>query len=140
MRLRSLVAHRGIPALFPGNSLEGLQAVLEIGVQYLEFDIQISRDGIPVLFHDANLKRETGVDARVEDLTWMQLKDITFRKNKCDHPIYLTTLTDAVNLLIKHPETLIFAEIKRAAIQRSGILQASNIILPILSPIRERCI
>jgi glycerophosphoryl diester phosphodiesterase len=140
MHLRSLVAHRGIPALFPGNSLEGLQAVLEIGVQHLEFDIQISHDGIPVLFHDANLRRETGVDARVEDLTWTQLKEITFRKNKFDNPIYLTALTDAVNLVQQYPKTLIFAEIKRAAIQRSGILQSSNIILEILSPIRKRCI
>jgi glycerophosphoryl diester phosphodiesterase len=87
MHLRSLVAHRGIPALFPGNSLEGLHAVLEIGVLYLEFDIQISRDGIPVLFHDANLRRETGVDGRVENFTWMQLKEITFRKKNSAQPI-----------------------------------------------------
>ena len=140
MHRRCLVAHRGIPAIFPGNSLEGLRAALEIGIQYLEFDIQISKDGIPILFHDANLKRETGVDARVVDLTWQQLQQLTFRNKNGDSSICLASLASAVVLLEEYSETIIFPEIKRAAILRFGVVQTSEIVLEILSPIRKRCI
>jgi len=51
----SLVAHRGQPLSFPENSLEGFSHVLKTGGQYLETDVHITSDGIPVLSHDANL-------------------------------------------------------------------------------------
>jgi glycerophosphoryl diester phosphodiesterase len=51
-------------------------AALEIpGCDGLEFDVQLSRDGVPVLSHDETLDRVQGVSARVDELTARQLAD-----------------------------------------------------------------
>jgi len=52
-------------------------AALEIpGCDGLEFDVRLSRDGVPVLCHDETLDRVQGVDARVDELTASQLADL----------------------------------------------------------------
>ncbi|MBF0194182.1 MAG: hypothetical protein HQL71_06465 [Magnetococcales bacterium] len=135
-----LVAHRGVPALFPGNSLEGLQTALKIGIHYIEFDIQISSDGIPILFHDANLKKETGVNARVEELTWGELQKIKFLKKNYEKSFSLTSLYQAVKLIKKYPQCTIFAEVKRATILKFGIADVTAIIFKTLIPIQNRVI
>ncbi|MBF0427613.1 MAG: hypothetical protein HQL94_01710 [Magnetococcales bacterium] len=122
------VAHRGIPAHYPDNSLEGLRAVLEAGVGFVEFDIQLTLDGVPLLFHDANMLKATGVDARVGDLTWEQL-----------HLRSLPSLAEVVALLADYPETTVFAEIKTIAL-RCGVKRAMEAILTTLAPIRGRCV
>ena len=56
-----LVAHRGHAAAFPENTLPALRSALELGAAWLEFDIQLSADRIPVLCHDASLQRTAGI-------------------------------------------------------------------------------
>ncbi|MBF0444571.1 MAG: hypothetical protein HQL68_03215 [Magnetococcales bacterium] len=140
MLRENLVAHRGIPANFPGNSIHGLHCVLEYGIHYLEFDIQISSDGVAILFHDANLKRETGINARVEDLTWDELQKIHFKKKNGEQTYPLTSLANAVELIEKYPQCTIFAEVKRAAILKFGIEGVTAIIFNTLAPIHKRVI
>ncbi|MBF0381117.1 MAG: hypothetical protein HQL69_08865 [Magnetococcales bacterium] len=136
----NLVAHRGIPAQFPGNSLQGLDAALKLGIKYLEFDIQISSDGVPVLFHDANLKRETGVNTRVEDLTWNQLQKIKFKRHNGAKSHFLTSLKSAVELLSHYPSSTVFIEVKRAAILKYGIVDVEEAIYKILKPIANKTV
>jgi glycerophosphoryl diester phosphodiesterase len=70
------LAHRGDWRRSPENSLGALLAALEIpGCDGLEFDVRLSRDGVPVLNHDETLNRVHGVDARVDALTASQLAD-----------------------------------------------------------------
>jgi glycerophosphoryl diester phosphodiesterase len=140
MHRQNLVAHRGIPTHFAGNSIHGLHSVLELGIHYLEFDIQISRDGVPILFHDANLKQETGVNARVEDLTWGELKNINFKKKNGYQTYPLTSLANAIKLIEQYPQCTIFAEVKRAAILKFGIADTSSIIFNTIAPVHKRTI
>ena len=70
------LAHRGDWRRSPENSLGALLAALEIpGCDGLEFDVRLSRDGVPVLSHDETLDRVQGVNARVDELTASQLAD-----------------------------------------------------------------
>jgi glycerophosphoryl diester phosphodiesterase len=70
------LAHRGDWRRSPENSLGAFLAALEIpGCDGLEFDVRLSRDGVPVLSHDETLTRVQGVDARVDELTAGQLAD-----------------------------------------------------------------
>jgi glycerophosphoryl diester phosphodiesterase len=70
------LAHRGDWRRSPENSLGAMLAALEIpGCDGLEFDVQLSRDGVPVLCHDETLDRVQGVSARVDELTARQLAD-----------------------------------------------------------------
>lgn len=50
-----IIGHRGAAGLAPENTLESLHIGLEAGADILEFDIRLTKDGIPVLSHDAKI-------------------------------------------------------------------------------------
>lgn len=56
-------AHRGAPQLAPENTLAAMAAAKKAGADAIEFDVRLTQDDVPVIFHDANLKRITGLDA-----------------------------------------------------------------------------
>ena len=62
-----LVAHRGYPRRYPENTLLSLLAALEAGAEFVEFDVQMTADGVPVLLHDADLRRTGGADLEVTE-------------------------------------------------------------------------
>jgi glycerophosphoryl diester phosphodiesterase len=68
------LAHRGDWRRAPENTIPALLAGLRVpGCDGLEFDVRRSRDGVPVLLHDATLARVQGVDARVDALSSTEL-------------------------------------------------------------------
>ena len=70
------LAHRGDWRLAPENSLEALVlAAGTPGVDGVEFDVRLSRDGVPVLLHDETLERVQGRDEEVADLTAAELRE-----------------------------------------------------------------
>ena len=54
-----VIAHRGFSAVAPENTLASLRAAMEAGADALEFDLQVSADGVAFLFHDDTLDRTT---------------------------------------------------------------------------------
>jgi glycerophosphoryl diester phosphodiesterase len=52
-----IIAHRGFAAHFPENTLPALEGALDAGASSLEWDIQVTADGVPVLIHDDALDR-----------------------------------------------------------------------------------
>lgn len=68
------IAHKGWNTDAPENSLPAFEMAGQKGVQYVETDIQETKDGVFVIFHDENLKRMCGVDANVSDLTYEEIK------------------------------------------------------------------
>jgi glycerophosphoryl diester phosphodiesterase len=59
---RPVIGHRGNRARSPENTLESMHEAVALGVDALEFDVHVTRDGIPVVHHDPTLDRTT--DAR----------------------------------------------------------------------------
>lgn len=62
-QLPPVMGHRGALAYAPENTLAGIRKVAELGIGWVEFDVMLTGDDVPVLFHDDNLKRITGKDA-----------------------------------------------------------------------------
>ena len=60
LRLPRIMGHRGAKALAPENTLASLKAAAAAGVTWVEFDVMLTGDGAPVLFHDETLARTTG--------------------------------------------------------------------------------
>jgi glycerophosphoryl diester phosphodiesterase len=58
------------------NTLEAFRFALDSGVRYLETDVQVTSDGVAVLFHDDDLQRVAGIRSKVSDLSFMQLRAI----------------------------------------------------------------
>jgi glycerophosphoryl diester phosphodiesterase len=54
------VAHRGWHDLHIENTLEAFRAAYDAGCDMVEFDVQLTRDGVPVIFHDDDCKRLAG--------------------------------------------------------------------------------
>ncbi|MRG61417.1 hypothetical protein GE115_16290 [Agromyces sp. CFH 90414] len=61
------IGHRGDRADAPENTMASLELAMD-ELAYVETDVRLTRDGVPVLFHDVTLERIAGVDARIEDL------------------------------------------------------------------------
>ena len=55
MDIPELVAHRGYALHYPENTLIGIEAAIRAGARYVEVDVQLSADKVPVLFHDRTL-------------------------------------------------------------------------------------
>ena len=71
-------AHRGLfnnNSDAPENSLAAFRLAVQNGYG-IELDVQLSKDGIPIVFHDATLKRMCGIDGKVWDYTLAELKQM----------------------------------------------------------------
>ncbi len=71
-----VIAHRGASAEKPENTLAAFRRALALGADGLELDVQVTRDGVPVVFHDATLRRLTGAPGRPANKTWRELKKL----------------------------------------------------------------
>ncbi len=75
-----IIGHRGASAHAPENTMAAFRLAMEVGADGIEFDVRLSRDGIPFVIHDDNLRR-TGLDPnRVADLNAAELKQIDVGK------------------------------------------------------------
>src|SRR5687768_5664886 len=64
-----IIAHRGESVHAPENTMAAFRKAVEAGAEGVEFDVRLSKDGIPVVIHDATLARTTGINGRVGDMT-----------------------------------------------------------------------
>jgi glycerophosphoryl diester phosphodiesterase len=69
-----VIAHRGASAEKPENTLAAFRRALALKADGIELDVQVTADGVPVVFHDASLRRLTGRAGRIPNLTWRELK------------------------------------------------------------------
>lgn len=96
-----LVAHRGNAADHRENSIAAIQSAIELGIQHIEFDIQMSKDGVPCLLHDAYLSRLFGKDRDAADTTFEALQALG-----------VASLREAIDVIRRHDVTA-FVEIKQ---------------------------
>jgi glycerophosphoryl diester phosphodiesterase len=64
-----VIGHRGAAAAAPENTLAGIRKAKELGAEWVEFDVKLTRDGVPVLMHDERLERTTSGQGRVAETT-----------------------------------------------------------------------
>ena len=60
----------------PENTMAAFREAIAIGADGIEFDVRLTRDGVPVVIHDSTLRRTGGSNQRVADLTLQELKKI----------------------------------------------------------------
>lgn len=71
-----IIGHRGAAAVAPENTLVSFQRAFADGADGIEFDVQLSRDGVPVIIHDETLRRTTDEPGRVRNCTVAELKSV----------------------------------------------------------------
>jgi len=70
------IAHRGASASEPENTLRAFQKAVDLGADMIEVDVHLSKDGQPVIIHDATLERTTNGSGYVKDKTLLELKEL----------------------------------------------------------------
>src|SRR4026208_948606 len=68
-----IIGHRGASAGAPENTMAAFRAAIAAGADGIEFDVRLSRDGVPVVIHDSTLRRTGGLPQRIADLTVSEL-------------------------------------------------------------------
>jgi glycerophosphoryl diester phosphodiesterase len=124
-------AHRGASADFPEHTMAAYRGAIDQGALGFECDIRITKDEVPILWHDANMKKEAKSAAIIANRTYAEIKQI--------YPAVMT-LNELLDLAIgnkkslaletKHPvptgnrvEELVVAELHKRedSIKKSGI-------------------
>ncbi len=69
-----VMAHRGVSSLAPENTLASVLKAMELGADYSEIDVQLTKDGEVVLLHDTRLKRTAGQAGALSEYTLDELR------------------------------------------------------------------
>lgn len=77
MQKLTVVAHRGDPYRVRENTLDSVRSALELGADAVEIDVRLTRDGVPVLLHDATLKRLWEHDRPLKSLSADEVRGLT---------------------------------------------------------------
>ncbi|MFA5040561.1 MAG: glycerophosphodiester phosphodiesterase family protein [Bdellovibrionales bacterium] len=70
------IAHRGAPKLAPENSLESFIVARDSGAKWIETDVKLTSDGIPILIHDETLDRTTNGQGLVSQTSWKTIQTL----------------------------------------------------------------
>lgn len=114
-----VAAHRGWRSAYPENTMPAFRAALELGVDQIETDIRITRDGELVLIHDATVDRTTNGTGKVCDKLFAELQALDagsymgeeFRGTK------IPTFVELMELVKDHPTMTLDLELKEYPVQ-----------------------
>ncbi|MFQ5757557.1 MAG: glycerophosphodiester phosphodiesterase family protein [Acidiferrobacterales bacterium] len=144
MNKLQLVAHRGYPEHFPENTLLGIMAAIRAGARFVEVDIQLSADEIPVLLHDRTLQRVCGVKGVVHHMSFAELRRL--------HPseyerfgyrfsqVRIPSLAEFRELLESHPGVTAFIELKRSSAEHFGPTVVLNRVMRELESVAQQVV
>ena len=71
-----VIAHRGVRAEAPENTLAAFRQTLQHGVHWIETDVKLTHDGVPILFHDDTPDRTTNGQGAVADTSWADMQNL----------------------------------------------------------------
>lgn len=142
--IERLVAHRGLRAYYPENSLEGIRAALDAGIMRVECDVQFSRDGVAMLYHDATLERVSGLPGSLRDYSCAQLVQLPAgepsRLGGKFHAVHIHPLADLLPLLKAYPNAQLFVEIKPHSLTDVGARAAAEQLCALFADYAEQVV
>jgi glycerophosphoryl diester phosphodiesterase len=132
-----LIAHRGNALEYPENTLPAFESALNLGLHHVELDVQLSRDRVPFVLHDATLVRTCGIAGAIWDRAATELRQIeaaeTTRFGATHAGVRLPDLDSALALLQGWPDAGLFVEIKTESIGHFGLQTVLRAVLDLLA-------
>jgi glycerophosphoryl diester phosphodiesterase len=74
--LPRLIGHRGAAAVAPENTIASIRRASQLGASWVEFDVKLTREGVPILMHDDRLERTTSGRGCVADHTLAAIREL----------------------------------------------------------------
>jgi glycerophosphoryl diester phosphodiesterase len=93
-----VAAHRAAHNVYPENSLQAIQESIKLGVDIIEIDVKVSKDGVPFLMHDRTMDRTTTGKGDPEEFTWAQLQQFFIVDKGKKTKLKIPSLHDALEL------------------------------------------
>lgn len=126
------MAHRGASGHEPENTMGAFERAIELGCDGIETDVQLSKDGIPILIHDETVDRTTTNSGFVKDFTCSELRDMGIPSleqlmilAKLNHIVLNLELKNGI-VLYKELEEKVIDIIKKYRMEQSVILSSFN--------------
>lgn len=121
-----IIAHRGASADAPENTLAAVALAERQGAHGVELDVRLSADGVPVMLHDATLRRVAGVSERVRHFSHADLAriDVGAWKGEAWRETFIPTLAQVLDAC--PPRLELFLELK----------EGPESVAPVLSVVR----
>jgi glycerophosphoryl diester phosphodiesterase len=109
-----VVGHRGYKAAYPENTLLSFRKAIELGIDVIEFDLRLSKDGVLMVIHDVRVDRTTNGSGNVSDLTHAELKQLDAGGwfDKVFEGLKVPTFEELCEMLAAYPDILLNVEIK----------------------------
>lgn len=103
LKLTKVIGHRGAAAYAPENTLEGIHTAADIGVEWVELDVKLTKDEVPIIFHDEELSRTTNGSGLVAETLYNDIKQMEAGSWFSDSfsGIKIPTLEEAIDVLIE---------------------------------------
>lgn len=93
-----VAAHRAAHKQHPENSLQAITEAIRLGVDIIEIDVKVSKDGVPFLMHDRTMDRTTNGKGDPEALTWAELQQYRIVDKGKQTSLRIPSLEDALKL------------------------------------------
>lgn len=143
-QIDQFVAHRGLQRAFPENSLAGFYAALDAGARHLECDVQLSQDAVPLLYHDATLKRVSGQPGNLFDLPAATLQQLPANEpsrlnGQYEEDCRITPLAALADIAAFSPDVTLYVELKEESITTHGLDICLQQVHSALEPFIDQC-
>jgi glycerophosphoryl diester phosphodiesterase len=76
LNIPKIISHRGAAGYAPENTLVSLHTAADMGVEWVEFDVKLTKDDVPILFHDDLLDRTTNGSGTIGDKTYAEICEL----------------------------------------------------------------
>jgi glycerophosphoryl diester phosphodiesterase len=112
-----IIAHRGVSNVLPENTLPAIKMALDYSCEGIEFDVQLTKDGVPVLIHDETIDRTSNGKGYVHEYAYKTLKTYNFGVNFSLEHVQIPTLEEVLHMIVlKDYKGLINIEMKNDVI------------------------
>ena len=103
LKLPNIIGHRGAAAYAPENTLESIQTAADMGCKWVELDVKLSKDSVPMIFHDDDLDRTTNGHGPFAEKKFEDLRDLEAGSWFADGfaGIKIPTLEEAIEVILQ---------------------------------------
>jgi len=103
MDIPKIIGHRGACGYAPENTLVSIQTAADMGCEWVELDVKLTSDDVPIIFHDDDLQRTTGFEGLVKDIPYSVIKELDAGSWFADSFVgeKIPTLEQALELIIE---------------------------------------
>ncbi len=104
LKLPKIIGHRGACGYAPENTLESIKTAADMGATWVEIDVKLTKDSVPVIFHDETLERTTNGSGEMKETTYADVEALDAGAWYADSfaGIKVPTLEEAIDVILAH--------------------------------------